>query len=68
MKILLDDYMTSYKVFQLMLLSPPLAWLTGVFNMFQSLENFELKINLLNVLKLIYRIFENLITAKGRPE
>jgi flavin-dependent dehydrogenase len=61
-KDLLAGYGSSYRVFRLMLLSPPIAWTTGIFDMFQSLENFEPKLSFWSALRLIYRILLNLLS------
>jgi flavin-dependent dehydrogenase len=56
------EYESSYRVFRLMLFSPPIAWMTGIFDMFQSLENFEPNLSFWSALRLIYRILRNLLS------
>jgi flavin-dependent dehydrogenase len=61
-KDLLARYQSSYQIFRLMLISPPIAWITGIFDMFKSIENFEPKISFWSALRLIYRILWNLLS------
>jgi flavin-dependent dehydrogenase len=61
-KGLLAGYESSYKVFRLMLRSPPVAWTTGIFDMFKSLENYEPDLSFGSVLMLLYRIIWNLFS------
>jgi flavin-dependent dehydrogenase len=59
---LLAGYRSSYRVFRLMLQSPPIAWTTGIFDMFRSIENYEPDISLRSALLLLYRIIWNLFS------
>ena len=59
---LLHGYGSSYKVFRLMLHWPPVAWTTGIFDMFKSIENYEPNISFGSVLMLLYRMMWNLFS------